>query len=217
MRFMAKRGTTVLAMGAAGVVALASGCSLGAGAGEVHSDRLRLASCWDGAYDLGPDFFAGVPYRDTFQIRVQRGGDIQEVSDGVWLLVDNVTTIRAGQLGKPLAVGLSPEVTPPGVPIKPSSSPPSVHMSLNLHYSCHNQNSALYAVRGVIIFEKLFDGDPSETNAEERLTSAVFDVMVGDPRDQPPQGGDIPADKLSRVTGWFRFYFQRGQPGQPFP
>lgn len=193
------------------------GCSLGKGAGEVRSDRLRLENCWDGPYDMGPDFFAGVPYRSSFQIRVQRGGDIEEVSDGVSMLVDDVQAIRRDKLGPPLEVGLAPGVTPPGIPIKPNSSPPMVHMTLYLHNTCHGQNSALYAVHGAVTFQKLFNGDPNETDADERLSSAVFDVMVGDPRDQPPEGGEIPDDKLSRVTGWFRFYFQRGQPGQPFP
>jgi hypothetical protein len=192
-------------------------CSLGKGSGEVHSDKLLLANCWDGPYDLGPDFFAGVPYRRTFQIRVQRGGDIQEVSDGVSILVDDVDEVRNGKLGVPLEVGLAPGVTPPGKPIEPTASPPLVHMAIYLHNTCHEQNSALYAVRGVITFEKLFAGDPNETSPEQRLSSAVFDVMVGDPRDEPPGGGGIPEEKLSRVTGWFHFYFQRGQPGQPFP
>lgn len=202
----------------AGVVPfLWSGCSLGEGSGEVKSDRLFLANCWEGPYDLSPDFFAGVPYKSSFQIRIQRGSDIQEVSDGVSILVDDVHAIRRGQLGMPLDVGLSPEVTPPGIPVTPTSSPPLVHMAMYLHNSCHAENSTLYAIRGVITFEDLFNGDPSETRADERLTTAVFDVEVGDPRDQPAGGGPIPPERLSRVTGWFRFYFERGQPGQPFP
>jgi hypothetical protein len=90
-------------------------------------------------------------------------------------------------------------------------------MALYLHNTCREQLSTLYAVRGVITFERLFNGDPNETNADERLTSAVFDVMVVDPRKQPPGGGPIDQEQLSRVTGWFQFYFERGQPGQPFP
>jgi hypothetical protein len=201
---------------------LAGGCGIGEGSGEVHSDRLRVENCWDGPYDMAPDFFAGVPYRSSFQVRVQRGADIQEVSDGLSILINDVHEIRgdngnASLLGVPLDVGLPPEVTPPGVPVQPVLSPPTVHMALYLHSTCHQQISALYAVRGVITFEKLFDGDPQQTSAEERLTSAAFDVVVADPRKQPPGGGPIPQEHLSRVTGWFRFYFERGQPGQPFP
>ncbi len=211
------RRTLVLGFVACLVPWVWSGCSLGKGSGEVYSDRLRLGTCWDGPLDLDPDFFAGVPYRSTYQIRIQRGSDIQEMSDGMSILVDDVHAIRDGKLGVPLEVGLSPEVTPPGVPIESNASPPLVHMALYMHASCHEQNSALYAVRGFITFESLFNGDVTESNADERLTAAVFDVEVGDPRDQPAGGGEIPSEKLSRLTGWFRFYFERGKPGQPFP
>jgi hypothetical protein len=42
-------------------------------------------------------------------------------------------------------------------------------------------------------------------------------VTVGDPRDAPAGTTEIPADRISRVYGYMRFHFQRGQPGQPFP
>ncbi|HNS95955.1 MAG TPA: hypothetical protein PLJ27_03550 [Polyangiaceae bacterium] len=198
------------------VMSCCTGCALGEGSGEVVSQRLRLESCWDGPYDMLPDFFAGVPYRDSFQIRIQRGGDQAEMSDGLAIMVDDVNQIRA-QLGLPIAVGLSPEVTPPGVPLTPDPNPPQVHMALYLHNTCREHVSTLHAIRGVITFEHLFNGDPNETNAGERLSSAAFDVTVADPRKQPAGGGPIPEQYLSRVTGWFQFYFERGQPGQPFP
>lgn len=202
---------------AVAAVCAGSGCALGEGSGEVKSDRLRIDQCWEGPYDMQPDFFSGVPYRESFQIRIQRGGDLQEMSDGLSILVKDVHVIRNSMLGVPLEVGLPPEVTPPGVPVQPDPDPPMVHMALYLHNTCHEQLSTLYAVRGVITFEELFNGDPNETKADERLSSGVFDVMVVDPRKQPPGGGPISEEHLSRVTGWFGFYFERGQPGQPFP
>ena len=64
-----------------------AGCSLGQGTGEVYSESLYAPECWlNESYDLGPDFFAAVPYRNTLQIRVQRGNDLQEVSDGLAIL-----------------------------------------------------------------------------------------------------------------------------------
>ena len=76
--------TGSVASAAAVVGAFAAfGCSIGQGAGEVQSDRLRMENCWDGPYNMAPDFFAGVPYRSSFQVRVQRGGDIEEISDGL--------------------------------------------------------------------------------------------------------------------------------------
>lgn len=210
-----------LCLGAALLSILGASCSLGDGDGEVKSDKLRLENCWDGPYNMEPSFFAGVPYRSTFSIRVQRGGDLAEVSDGLSVLVDDVHQIRGDSgeslIGKKLDVGLSPEVTPPGIPVTPLDNPPLVHMALYLNNSCHDNNSILYVTRGTITFSSLFNGDQNTTDADDKLTAAEFDVMVGDPRDQPSSGGPIPDDKLSHVTGWFRFYFQRGKPGQPFP
>ncbi|EYF04427.1 hypothetical protein [Chondromyces apiculatus] len=198
----------------------AAGCSLGQGEGKVSSDRLVAHECWDTTYDLQPDFFAAVPYRSTLQIRLQRGTDLAEVSDGLGILVDDIESIRTSMLGVELPVGLPVGVQPPGsLPLGPDGEASLVHMSLYLQQSCHNQNVVLYAVRGSIVFEELFSGDPHEKDADEKYTDATFDVWVGDPRDievgAPPD--EIPEERQSHLTGYFRFYFERGQPGQPFP
>jgi hypothetical protein len=76
----------------------------------------------------------------------------------------------------------------------------------------------LYGLSGTVTFTHLFNGDPTESNAAEKLTEGSFDVMVGNPQDivqAGPDKGTIP--NQSEVTGNFRFYFQRGQPAQPFP
>jgi len=165
---------------------------------------------------MKPDFFAGVPYRDSFHIRIQRGSDKSEMSDGIAILVDDIGYVREN-LGLPLEVGLSPGVTPPGVPVVSNPDPARVHFASYFHNTCRDHVSTLHAIRGVIAFEHMFNGDPNETNAAERQTTAVFDVMVGDPRKQPPGGGPMDEKHLSRITGWFQFFFERGQPGQPFP
>lgn len=198
------------------------GCGTGEGVGQVYSDQLHVDNCWDGPFNLEPNFFGGVSHLSSFQIRVQHGSDLEEVSDGVSILVEDVHKIRGdgdnqSQLGLPLRVGLPPDVTPPGTPPSIDRSPPTVHMTLYLHRTCHAQVAALYAVDGYIVFDHLFNGDPNETSADERLTEAHFDVVVTDPRKQPPGGGPIPREDLSHIQGWFRFYFERGQPAQPFP
>lgn len=245
-RFPMKR-TAALAFVALAITQV--GCSLGQGEGRVHSDRLVAKDCWgldsvetcaaNGgagcAFDLQPDFFAAVPFRDTLQIRVQRGNDLTEVSDGLSVLVDDIQKIRSELLGTPLCVTLPPGVAPPGSPEGSAVTPPDagadggtgvvdcgvplVHMSLYLEASCHNQNIVLYAVSGTATFTELFSGDPNEEDADEKYTAATFDVMVGDPRDVPlgAPAYQIPEDKLTRLDGSFRFYFERGQPGQPFP
>ncbi|APR83028.1 Hypothetical protein A7982_08377 [Minicystis rosea] len=234
-----------------------AGCSLGQGTGDVKSDALFARECWGRAvddtsaigapYDLQPDFFAAIPYRNTLQIRVQRGTDYTEVSDGIAVLIDDITKIReaiaaqsdagAGDAGTTgtgggdagaaakatFRVAIPAGVAPPGSPAVPPpdlvADPPIVHVSLYLQRSCHNQNTILYGVDGTMTFSALFDGDPNETSAAEKLTDAELDIQVGDLRDTPfgEYAGNVPPGLRSRLYGHFRFYFERGQPGQPFP
>jgi hypothetical protein len=224
------------------------GCNIpGEGEGEVLSDTLFAQDCWQGAFDLEPDFFATVPYRDTQQIRIQRGSDLQEVSDGVAILVNQVSSIRPtkctldsdcasevcseegcpdgydrcclgfDRIGQGLEVGLPPKLLQEIAPALGGGEPPPVSVALYLQYSCHNTNTVLYAVSGTVTFHDLFNGDPNETSGAEKFTDAEFNVMVADPRTAAPGTLDIPADKMSALNGWFRFFFKRGQPGQPFP
>jgi hypothetical protein len=256
-----------MAMASLGTMA----CTQGQGEGIVGSDQLWAKDCWCSGYNMQPDFFAAVPYRDTLQIRVQRGADVQEISDGISILIDDVPAIRPdssggdGLLGQKLAVTLPAELEPlatgkawslggeTGEGCKaepllaqlptdddasknkkekfqsllgqlPTATPaetyaPLVHMALYLQQSCHNQNIVLYAVSGWILFTSLFSGDPNEAAADAKLTEAVFDVMVGDPQDAPmgQSPEQIPIERQTNLKGYFNFYFQRGQPAQPFP
>ena len=76
----------------------------------------------------------------------------------------------------------------------------------------------LPAVAGsTIVFNDLFDGDPTESDAQKRLTDATFDFYLADPREICPGGLGPPPRCRGHLTGQFRFYFQRGRPAQPFP
>jgi hypothetical protein len=120
-------------------------------------------------------------------------------------------------------VDLPAGIHPPGSPTVPPpdivADPPIVHMALYLERSCHNQNTTLYAVDGWIAINALFDGNPDETQADQKLTDATFNVEFGDIRDVPfgQYAGDVPPGLRSRICGSFKFYFERGQPAQPFP
>jgi hypothetical protein len=105
-RGLKRAAAAVFGLAIAGGFVIAPGCSLGQGTGEVKSDKLFAHDCWghadagpsamlDDGYDLKPDFFAAIPYRSTLEIRVQRGNDLQEISDGISVLVDDVPKIRA--------------------------------------------------------------------------------------------------------------------------
>ncbi len=190
---------------------LGLGCTVGDGEGEVKSEKLYIGGCWNGPFDLQPDFFAANPYREeSLLVRIQRGDNNQEASDGLTVVVSDLDAVRA-RLGQPIQVGLPSGVAPPGQPFTTEPAP-LVTLSLYLHQTCHEQNSATYSVAGEITFHSLFSGNPNEENSDARLTDANFSVDFADPREQVRP--DAPAP--SRVAGAFRFFFQRGQPAQPF-
>jgi hypothetical protein len=191
-----------------------AGCTVGDGSGSVTTDRLYLQGCWNGPFDLQPDFFAANPYRqESLLIRVQRGDNNQEASDGLTVIVNDLDAVRA-QLGQPIAVGLPPGVSPPGQPVTGAPAP-LVTLSLYLHQTCHEQNSATYSVSGDITFDSVFSGDPNEEDSDARLTDATFAVKFADPRELVG-AADAAAVTSEVVNGDFRFFFQRGQPAQPF-
>lgn len=222
-RALLARAVAAATLAAAALGPSLAGCSLGDGEGEVYSDHLVAKDCWNDRFDLGPDFFAAVPFRKSVNFRVQRGSDIVEVSDGVSILVNDVEAIREEHLGVPIPVSLPAGVAPPGVPEGTQCGgeacpDPTVHVALYLLQSCHNQNTVLYGLSGTVTFTELFSGDPNEDTGADRVTEATFDVMVGDPREAPRSGegaGVVPTQ--SRLQGNFRFFFERGQPAQPFP
>lgn len=195
-------------------LSLGSGCTVGDGEGSVTTDRLYLRGCWNGPFDLKPDFFAANPYREeSLLIRVQRGDNNQEASDGLTVIVNDLKAVQA-QLGQPIPVGLPSGVTPPGQ--VPAGEPtPLVTLALYLHQTCHEQNSATYSVSGDITFTSIFSGDLNEEDSESRLTDATFAVQFADPRELVT-AADPTAVTSDVVNGKFHFFFQRGQPAQPF-
>ncbi|MEO8878580.1 MAG: hypothetical protein ABI461_23525 [Polyangiaceae bacterium] len=77
--------------------------------------------------------------------------------------------------------------------------------------------SSLPIGQSTITFQHLFNGNPNETDAAERLTEGSFDVVLADPRNICPGGFGPPAACQGHLTGSFKFYFERGRPAQPFP
>jgi hypothetical protein len=68
-----------------------------------------------------------------------------------------------------------------------------------------------------INFQSLFDGNPDEPDAQKRLTQATFELFLADPREICPGGLGPPPRCRGDLKGSFKFYFERGQPAQPFP
>jgi hypothetical protein len=94
--------------------------------------------------------------------------------------------------------------------------PPIVHATLYLARACRAQNPALFSIEGSIVFRSIFNGNLTESNTDEMLTEGEFsDIVLGDPRVRDPATDAV--QNVSHVRGRFKFYFQRGQPAQPFP
>ncbi len=149
----ALRSAGSLAFVAFALAATTASCGGGAGHGRV-TGVLNAQDCWSGKFDLEPDFFAGVPYRSTLTLRVQRGSDFQTFSDAVSILIDDTSKIRpgdtsGGEYNQPLTVDIPAGVTPPGVPLVANPTPAPVHFVLSLQKSCQTQQVALYAVAQV--------------------------------------------------------------------
>jgi hypothetical protein len=194
------------------------GCTVGEGEGSVTSQDLYVTGCWKGAFDLRPDFFGANPDPgESLIIRVQRGDNVEDVSDGLIVAVNDLPEVRM-HLNEAIPVGLPRGVTPSGVPIVYDPDPPKVSLVLYLHNTCHQQNGTIYSTSGFITFSSLFSGDLNEGSSENRLTDATFsDVSFADPRELADVTDPKERDDLtSTVTGRFRFFFQRGQPSQPF-
>jgi hypothetical protein len=211
---------TRLACWALGVVTLlgAVGCTVGDGYGDVKTSEgghLYVSGCWNGPFDLKPDFFAANPYRnEALFIRVQRGDNNEEASDGLIVTVSDLDAVKEAVKAKQaIPVGLPNGVAPPGQPL--TGKPPAlISLSLYLHQTCHEQNSAVYSVGGDITFKSIFSGDPNEEDSDARLTDASFNVTFADPRDLVD--ATDAAAVSSEIQGNFHFFFQRGQPAQPF-
>jgi hypothetical protein len=201
-----------------GALACASaGCTVGKGEGAVRSERLYIKDCWNGPLDLQPDFFAANPDSQSLLMRVQRGDNIEDVSDGLSIVIPDLQDVRQ-HVGEDIPVGLPPGVSPPGVPIVLSPNPPKVSLTLYLHGTCHLVSGTVYSVTGsgTIHFNSLFSGDPNESSSAARLTDATFTADFADPRQLVTADASERAQFTSTVTGNFRFFFQRGQPAQPF-
>ena len=219
---------------------LSAGCSVGEGNGQVTSENLLVPDCWNGQFDLEPSFFAANPFENTVTLRIQRGTDSSEVSDGVLILLQDVERIREELLGQPIALGLPAGVSPPGFALQSSGAPPLASLVLYLNRTCHVQNRSLYALDGTITFSALFSGDRNEDQSDDRLTAGSFQATVVSPADlqlpnvdtDPTDNTDsadnqvvsesnpglaYPAARASELEGNFHFFFQRGSPGQPFP
>lgn len=201
---------------------LAGACSVGDGEGEVRG-RLMVAACdlQVPDYSMQPDFFAGDWHEGTYTIRIAQGGASGDYNDELVFLVDDTRYI-AQHLNERIPVG------PPGVT--------PVHATLRLSKSCGSReliqvtpNVALSAMRGYIVFEAVYRGDPNADAAARRTTASSFSLALEDPRVVRDTTGTVTdrsvvderepvvlARSRAEIEGRFDFYFSRGRPAQRF-
>jgi hypothetical protein len=206
------------------------GCDTESGEGSVRG-VLDVPDCWSGQFDLAPDFFGAAPFQNSLSIRIQRGSDFAAYSDGMSILVDDVFKIRGepgapSKYGVPLPVGLSPEITPPGIPIVLTESPPNVHMTMYLQRSCRTRNVTLQAVTEVLL-------DPDGSCKRPTFSRCILPPADRAPLSEFPRGRstatftslpnnkpDEPEASQRLVEGNFQVYLadvREACPGEPPP
>ena len=181
---MKKVLASALAIAAITIATSESGCTVGSGTWSV-SGYLVVPDCWSGKFDLQPDFFGATPNPndDSLFIRVQRGSDYINFSDGVSILVTHVSEIAQAITAsgpQSLSVSLPPAVVPPGVPITPTANPAWVQFALYLQGSCRPETPGLYAM------DTVTTNGPSGVDGGASLCTAATAATAGQCTSPPP-------------------------------
>jgi hypothetical protein len=178
---------------------LAGACAVGDGTGWASGEVWAAQCGLDGdAYDLRPTFFAAEAQPgDVLIVRMQRGSDSPEVSDGILIQVWGASDVKTNSLGVPL-----------------SFADGQVDMTLYLNATCPlelggpAQRAVAYAaVDGSITFEAIYA--PELDRDETEIRAHFADVLFVDAHD--------PENLRAILSGELEFLRTRGRPGQPFP
>ncbi|MET0343050.1 MAG: hypothetical protein ABW252_18730 [Polyangiales bacterium] len=176
--------------------ALASGCSVGHGSGELDG-TVSIEGCRaEGPYRLRPTAFFADATERFLSLRIQRGSDQVVRSDGLMLLVEDAAELKRRFLGQVIEVG--------------RAAAPAIDISLYLNESCPAERDktpvALSAVSGTIVFSSIYA--PRVSKSEVRIAAQLTDVLFVDPRNDK---------RWARLNGVFDFLYTRGSPAQLFP
>ena len=175
-------------------LAFVLGCSVGVGTGEISGTVTAPQCGLDGEYSLNPDFYSARAFEEQLTIRIQKGGDFPLESDGISIVVLDASR-ETERLGTPIAFTGEPEAP--------------VAMSFYLNDTCRPDEDELpvylQAVAGSITFEQIY---APELDEGRRETAGTFSGVVFT---------DGRGERVAVLDGEFRFLFERGRPGQPFP
>ena len=180
---------------------LVAGCSVGQGRGGA-SGNVTAVGCGlrDQMIDIRPTFFAAEVTGDTLNIQIQRGSNIEEFSDGLYIQVRDTTEIDQHRLGLPIEV-----TSDYGAPVQ---------MVLYLNETCdagfpHDHRvpaTVLQATAGTVQFDAIYA--PEIDPGAVKIQGHFDDVQLV---------GSNAADENGTLSGFFSFFYQRGAPAQRFP
>ena len=178
--------------------ALLGACSVGSGEGSV-TGTVNAPECdlEMAAYDLEPTFFGADPVEEQLEIRIQRGSDFEQFSDGLTILVRDASMVRAELIGIPI------ELT--------GEFSDLVQMNVYLNETCpagrRELPVSLQAVAGFIVFQNIYA--PTLTEDDVENAARFTDVSFVD--------RESPDERNATLTGDFVFLHNRGRPAQRFP
>jgi hypothetical protein len=184
------------------VLVLLVGCSVGQGRGEATgSITSMVCGIRDQDLDIRPTFFgAQVSANRTLNIRIQRGSNLEEFSDGFYIQVRDVTDVEQHRLGLPI------EITDEyGAPVQ---------MVLFYNETCKSgfpndrrtQASIFHARSGTVQFDAVYA--PEVDAGAAKIQGHFEDVQFT---------GFNESDEFATLSGTFSFFYQRGSPAQVFP
>lgn len=185
---------------------LLGSCSVGHGDGEIDG-VVAIEGCRrEGPYQLRPTVFFAETVERVLKIRIQRGSDIEVMSDGVSVLVEDAALVHDDYLGQEIQIS-DPRVENEQLE---SSGLPRVSMTLFLNESCPAERDrtpvALSAVSGTIRFAAIYA--PRADKDGVRIAAELVQVRFADPRVD---------DRWATLNGRFDFLYVRGSPAQRFP
>ena len=173
------------------VLSCASGRGEGSVIGQVWAPECDLTG---EPFSLNPNYFAMQPSStvEIIDIRIQRGSDIPNLSNGLSVFIAEPEMVRDEMLGTDIEL---------------RRFDPAVELTIYLNSTCPTDIPVVYrSISGTIRFDELYI--PWESN-ENRLTTAEFtDVELVDT--------DDPENRRALISGDFTFLFQRGRPAQNF-
>jgi hypothetical protein len=185
------------------LAALAAGCSVGEGQGEIGGEVVVADFCDldQPDYELAPSFYSGQVIEQQLNIRVQRGSALEQFADGLIIQVLDVNEVKRQRIGLPIALT--------------GEDSALVQVIFYLNETCpagfpneHRRRAVvLEALGGSITFDAIYapDLDAGATGIEAELTDVRFlDVAMPDQRN-------------ATLNGTFSFFYQRGAPAQRFP